>query len=272
MPEPRVSILLPVYNAGNYLRACIDSLLGQTFEDFELLAIDDGSTDASAQIIWSFSDSRVRYLSNGSNLGLIKTLNLGIAEAKGKYMARMDADDIALPERIGRQYEWLESRPTTAIVASFVEFIDSEGVSAGYWPLDRRVYHAADIRNRLLRENCIAHPTVMGRADIFRQFRYDEHQPHIEDYDFWLRLSSAGETIEKIPEVLLHYRVHQGSVTQQALRPENPFWLRYNCKMRMLQRKKMEGNWNEFDRKLRYFAWLDASRGVAKDIKGWFKS
>src|ERR1041384_3373929 len=115
MQKPKVTVIFPVFNGEKFLHLSIRSILNQTFRDFELLLIDDGSTDKTREIISGFEDARIRFLSNEKNEGLIFTLNLGIAEAHGEFLARMDADDIAFPERLQKQVDFLEANPGTGI-------------------------------------------------------------------------------------------------------------------------------------------------------------
>src|SRR5437868_2907435 len=118
---------MTVYNSEEYLREAIESILGQTFTDFEFIIIDDGSTDRSADIVNSYSDTRIRFLSNSSNLGLVASLNEGIERARGEYIARMDCDDVSLPERLAKQVTFMDSRPELAASGTWAKEIDEEG-------------------------------------------------------------------------------------------------------------------------------------------------
>src|SRR5258705_775698 len=115
-PSPQVSVLLPVWNGERHLAAAIESVLGQSFTDFELLIVDDGSTDGSAALIRRYGDERIRLFENEKNLGVTRSLNLGLAQARGRYVARMDADDLSAPERLARQVAFLDSHPEVALV------------------------------------------------------------------------------------------------------------------------------------------------------------
>jgi glycosyltransferase involved in cell wall biosynthesis len=210
---PKITVLLPVYNAAQFLRQAIDSILSQTFSDFELLIVNDGSTDSSAEIISSYSDSRIRVLKNEKNIGLIASLNRGIAETKGKYIARMDADDISLPDRLQQQVTKMESDPGIAVLSSFVDFMNVDGDITGTWSTDREATSESEIRKLMMRTNCIAHPTVMMRTDVIRKYLFNPKRKGSEDWDLWMRLLASGHRIAKLPEVLLNYRVHPGSVT-----------------------------------------------------------
>lgn len=196
-----------------YLREAVNSVLAQTFQDFELLLIDDCSTDDSYKVAASFTDPRIRLFRNSTNQGLIFSLNRGIAESRGEFIARMDGDDVCLPERFQKQVAYLRANPGVAVVSSFVKFIDADGNTAGFWPADEAATGWKSIRRILPHENCVAHPSVMMRAEILRKYRYKENQQGSEDYDLWLRLARDGKIIEKVPEQLLLYRVHQHSTT-----------------------------------------------------------
>lgn len=270
MNGPAVTVLLPVYNGMPYLPAAIQSILEQDFNDLELLIIDDGSTDTSLEAINRFQDPRIRVLVNETNKGLIHTLNRGIGEANGKYIARMDGDDLSRHDRLRLQFDWLERSPTTAALASWVDFIDAQDQPAGTWKDDRRTVHDAQIRKALLRRNCIAHPSVMIRTDLLKRYGYDADQINMEDYDLWLRLVSDGHRIEKIPQPLLRYRIHPASVTKSKLGSQNVFTLLYRCKRKYLRKKSLNGRLNGYDRWLRLYSMADFIRSRLKEIKGSF--
>ncbi|MGL5889455.1 MAG: glycosyltransferase [Bacteroidia bacterium] len=212
---PAITVLLPVYNAAGFIAQTIESILSQTFTDFELLLINDGSSDESVKIIEQFSDPRIRLIHNEQNLGLIETLNRGAASARGKYIARIDADDMALPQRLEKQVAFLEQNPGIQVVAAFADFINTDGDVTGSWSTDRTADTEAAIRAMMPQTNCIAHPAVMIRTETLRSFLYSKAQKGAEDYDLWLRMLAAGKRIAKLPEVLLHYRIHPASITVQ---------------------------------------------------------
>jgi glycosyltransferase involved in cell wall biosynthesis len=267
MSVPAISILLPAYNAGLYIKQAIDSLLTQTFKDFELLVINDGSTDETESVIKTFEDLRIVYVKNEVNIGLIATLNKGIDLAAGKYIARMDADDICEKDRLEKQFAWLEERKTTAVVASYISFINEAGAISGEWKEDIATVTASEIKQKMVRENCIAHPSAMLRADILKKYKYNCNQKNAEDYDLWLRLSADNYIIEKIPEKLLLYRVHATSVTGSILRKTNPFFKQFNCKKNFLTTRIKSGKWEEFESKVLASALLDGIMGIGKNIK-----
>jgi glycosyltransferase involved in cell wall biosynthesis len=211
---PKVSVLLPVWNAGRYLAGAIDSVLAQTFADFELLIIDDGSTDGSRALIRRCRDPRIRRIENEKNLGVTRSLNLGLERALGCYVARADADDLCAPERLARQVAFLDAHPGVALLASRARRIDAGGAELGVIdvPVDGEW-----LRRRLRLANCIVHGTVMMRADAVRALGgYDAAMERAEDYDLWLRIAERHE-IAALPELLYAWRDHDGGVGRRHL-------------------------------------------------------
>jgi len=267
MQSPSVSVIIPVFNGADFLQPAIDSVLQQTLTDFELLIINDGSTDESEQLILSYTDARIRYISNESNKGLVYTLNKGIELCATGLIARMDSDDICLPERLAKQKAFLQSHTQTAVVAGFIDFIDEHNKPGGSWNTDRETISAKEIKRKMAKENCIAHPSVMMRKDIIQQYLYKENQKNIEDYDLWLRLLSDGHTIEKIPEVLLQYRLHSQSVTKKILQKRNPFFKQFDCKRRFLRARIAESRFGIFEWRTFVSMIGNLLMGLAKAIK-----
>lgn len=267
MMNPLVSILLPAYNCEKYIRKTIDSLLNQTYTNFELLIINDGSTDSTSTIIDSYSDSRIQHIHNNGNKGLIYTLNYGIKLAKGKYIARMDADDICLPTRLEKQVDWLEKNTATVILATQIIFINEHDEPTGNWPLDMQCVTAKQIKKAMLWQSCIAHPSVMMRTEIIQQYNYSAQQKHSEDYDLWLQVLSDGHIIEKIPEQLLQYRVHTASITGSIHRKKNPFFTNYTTKRKFLLSRIKQFKFGFFELQLIGTTIFDALMGIGKAIK-----
>jgi len=210
--RPLVTVLLPVYNAMPYLAETLASIFAQTCTHYELLAIDDGSTDGSTDVLRAVNDPRLRVVEHSSNQGLIATLNEGLGLARGSYIARMDSDDVMHPERLQRQVEHLEAHPETAVLATFVDLVNADGETTGTWDIDRATADETSIRAMLPRTNCIAHPTVMMRRSALAGMRYDPRQQGAEDWDLWLRMLEQGARITKLPEALLKYRIHPASI------------------------------------------------------------
>lgn len=203
---------MPVYNSSRFLKEAIESMLNQTYVNFELLLINDASTDNSEDIIKSFSDKRIIYIHQEKNLGPIVTLNKWIDSCRGKYIARMDADDISLADRIKKQVEFLEKNPNISALGAFVNFIDENGKKTGDWDIDRNNTSTEQIKNYLAKSNCLAHPTMMIKADVLRKYKYNVKQVGADDWDLWMRLIADRHIIAKLPEVLLKYRIHSNSI------------------------------------------------------------
>ena len=243
---PEITVLMPVFNNEKYLKQAIESILAQTYKDFELLIIDDGSTDGSNNIIQSFTDSRIRLVKNDTNEGLIKTLNKGIELAKGEFIARMDGDDIALPKRLEKQVEVLKSSPSVSMVACCISIIDEAGEEQGFWGDDKLAITNEQIRNTLPNENCIAHPSVMIRKDKLMKYKYSLALKDSEDWDLWLRMASDREEFYKIKDVLLKYRVHPESVTVKVNR-SNIYRKKRKVQVLYCLHKLGKGRFNNFD-------------------------
>lgn len=211
--NPAISVLLPVYNAGRFIREAVNSVLSQSFRDFELLALDDGSTDGSLVILREYEahDDRVRIITR-ENRGLVASLNELIAGARGRYLARMDSDDVSMPQRFERQFTFLESSPDHVAVGGWVVNIDENGLPIG--PIKSPTLHFDIDQAHLKGHASIWHPTAMVRKDaIVGVGGYREEFRHAEDLDLWLRLAEVGK-LSNLSEFVLRYRLHSGSVSQ----------------------------------------------------------
>ncbi len=265
--KPAVSVLLPVYNAKAFLRQAIDSILTQTFTDFEFIIINDGSTDGSEAIIQSYTDERILLVNNNGNQGLIFTLNRGIEMAQGRFIARMDADDVALPERLERQVAYLENSDV-AFLATRVKLIDVNGDSLPDWPDDAQNVSAKAIKRFLLKDNCIAHPSVIGRTKSFKKYQYKTNQKYSEDYDLWLRAIADGLTIEKLPEPLLLHRILPNSATR--FKRVNIFFRLAKVKFRFLTAQPIVKQLGAYQRSLCLHACIDLLKAGGKELKSLF--
>ncbi|WP_440978957.1 glycosyltransferase family 2 protein [Sphingomonas pseudosanguinis] len=215
MTSPRITVALSVYNNDRYLAAALDSLLAQSFDDFELLVVNDGSTDGSRAIIDAYAarDPRIRPI-HQPNRGLIPSLNWMIAEARGEYIARMDGDDIALPERFARQVAFLDAHTDHGVVGTRVIAITETGEPRADWtidhPIDADAVHAALEAGPLL-----CHPSVMMRRSLVTMVGgYRAAYRHCEDYDLWLRLDERTR-MANLPERLLRYRYSTTQVSHR---------------------------------------------------------
>ena len=266
-----VSVILPAYNCEKFIGQAIRSVLDQTFRDFELIIVNDGSTDKTEVEIIAFNDPRIVYINNQQNQGLISSLNRAIDIAKGKYIARMDADDICAPSRLAKQRDLLDQREALTMVACTVDLIDENGKNAGVWELDRKTLEPEQIRKQMAYENCIAHPTIMIRADVLKQFKYAPSQVNIEDYDLWLRLLSHGHQFAKINEPLLLYRIHGNSITNLYLKKQNFFFKHFNMKRKFLAKEIASGHINGFVAMVMAGTVTDIAKGIGKNVKNFFK-
>jgi glycosyltransferase involved in cell wall biosynthesis len=208
--SPKITVLMPVYNGEKYLREAIESILCQTYTDFEFLIINDGSTDNSRKIIESYSDHRINLINNPTNIKLIKTLNKGLEIARGEYIARMDCDDISMPERFAKQVAFMDDHKEVGLLGTSFNLIDSKGIYSGQYivPLEH---------NLLCWSLCfycpICHPSVMLRKDVVCSAGgYDAECVHAEDYELWYRLSKKS-IIANLPDVLLCLRKHQVNIS-----------------------------------------------------------
>jgi glycosyltransferase involved in cell wall biosynthesis len=232
---PTVSVVMSVRDGARYLRAAVDSILAQTNRDFEFVVVDDGSADATPSILQTYAsaDPRLRILS-GAGRGIVSALTQGIAAARGRLIARMDSDDIALPTRLQRQVAFLNARSDILAVGSAIQIIDAADKPRAVrtFPSDPEA-----IARDLLRYNAPAHPTVVMRRDAFLQAGgYREALRHAEDYDLWLRMSERGG-LANLPDVLLFYREHETQVTRYS---RSASWLA-NALARDLADRRLRG-------------------------------
>ena len=218
MSEPLVSVLLPVRDPGSYLQDCVASLGRQTVEEYEVVAVDDGSTDGSAKVLddWAAQDDRVKVV-HRSHSGLVETLNTGLELCKAPFVARMDADDISHPKRFELQLAEFEELPWVGVVSSMVRHFPWHGVGEGY-----RVYEEwlnslltpEQISSQRFVESPIPHPSAMVRREVYQSAGGYREETWAEDFDFWLRLFEAGVIITKVEKYLYFWREHAERLTR----------------------------------------------------------
>jgi glycosyltransferase involved in cell wall biosynthesis len=205
---PKVTVLMPVFNGEAFLDEAIESILSQTFTDFEFLIIDDGSIDKSVNIVRSYNDHRIKLVCNNKNLGLVATLNRGIELSSGTYIARMDCDDVSLPERLEKQIDFMESHPDVGVCSSWIEVLGKVPKQVWKYPVK-----SEEIKCWLIFESVLPHPSAVIRTKTFKERKlfYDSSFPHAEDFELWVR---AGKYLSyaNIDEVLLLYRLHANNV------------------------------------------------------------
>lgn len=209
--EPVVSVVLPVYNCADYVAEAVQSILDQTFSNFEFLIIDDGSTDATSNVLQGFKDPRIRSLTQ-ENRGLAFTLNRGLELSRGRYVARQDADDISRPDRLGKQVAFLEAHAACALVGTWADIWRARE------PTGRSHHHPSDnatLKFELLFNNPFVHSSVMMRKTILEQVGgyAGDSFPQTGDYELWSRIARVGE-VANIPEALQIYREVSGSLSR----------------------------------------------------------
>ena len=216
MDQKLISVIMSVYNGEKYLVQAIDSILNQTYQNFEFIIIDDCSTDNSSHILQEYAkkDSRIKIIKKEKNIGIkgfIENLNLGISIAKGKYIARMDQDDVSLPERFQKQVDFLENNPEITLVGAQLNLINEQNKITG--EAIAALQHR-DIVKRITSQIQLFHPVIMFRKD--QNIQYREKFLYCEDYDLYLNLITQGKKLANINEKLLHYRILESSISRKG--------------------------------------------------------
>lgn len=242
---PYVSVLMPVYNGEHFLQEAVDSILGQTYRNFELVIVDDGSRDATPAILAKYTDPRLVVIRHEDNQGVIAARNSAVAAARGELCAMMDSDDISHPERLARQVAYLEQYPECGVIASWVKLIDAEGRQQGNWYDDSVTATSAQIIGYLPRANCIVNSSVMLRADLLRSRSYTSPRGVTEDYDLWLQLASDGVRFDKLEEQLLFHRITPSSLTAKTQGVPSEYQ-QIRSKRHFLIRAMRQGVWGAF--------------------------
>jgi glycosyltransferase involved in cell wall biosynthesis len=228
MPHPQVSVIIPVYNAEKYIGEAIQSILNQTYKDFELIIIDDASTDKTPEIVSKYNDPRIKIYTNEKNLYIAGNRNKGIGLASGKYIVWQDADDISMSDRIELEYKLLESDPKIGICGSYLEIFDNSGT------LHLRKYKTTDaeVRKTIFRYSPVAQPSAMIRKECFDKVGlYNLGMPPAEDIEMSFRIGQFYK-FANIPKPLIKYRVHESSATFEKLKliEKNTLETRYKFK------------------------------------------
>ena len=209
--SPRVTVFIPVNNREHYITTAIDSILQQDFTDFELLIVDDGSTDRTVEVVSGYEDSRIRLECNGRNLGIPATRNRGLALAQGEYIALLDSDDYAYPWRLRRQVEYLDRHPHVVQVGGWCTLMDAEGKPLRR--IRRQPTRPEDVDVHLVYHCALINRTIMGRTAGLREFGYDEKFSRCQDYELHGRLAER-HAMANMPEILVCGREHPGRVTR----------------------------------------------------------
>ena len=266
--NPLISVILPVYNTEKFLNESINSILEQTYTHFELIIVNDGSTDASQSIIDHYSDPRIRKINHTQNKGLVASLNEAIVSAKGDMIVRMDADDIAFKDRVQKQVQYLLDHPAIDIVGTHAVFFETNTQSPmANWELDLNTITPSSIKKALTWENCMIHPSICMRSEIAKSLLYNEQQKNYEDYDLWLRATADNINIAKLDESLLYYRVQPNSITQSSIRKENFYFQKAGVKYRFICNCLSKGKLNLFIIKVFLSTFADLFLGIGKSLK-----
>ncbi|RZK39287.1 MAG: glycosyltransferase family 2 protein [Pedobacter sp.] len=210
--EPLVSILMPVYNAEIYISGTIDNILNQTYTNFEFLIFNDGSNDRSAETITSYADDRIKFYHTDNNLGYVKHLNEGIQLAKGKYIARVDADDLYHKDKLKLQVEFLEKNPDYGLCGTWYKTFDAAGTIQNI----QLPTCNDDIKIQLLSNNPFGHPTVIIRKEILLNFnlKYNHSLIPAEDYKLWVEISRKTKMVN-LNQYLTYYRLHENQISNR---------------------------------------------------------
>lgn len=215
MTNPAISVIMAVYNTEKeFLTEAINSILKQTFSDFEFIIINDCSNQETTNYLYTFNDPRINIIDNAVNLGLTKSLNIALKHAKGKYIARMDSDDVSLPERFEYQYTFMEKHPEYAVIGCKFEEYYSHKINKMNFTDDYEI-----MRTRMLFYNQgIAHPTAFFRKSFLdlHQITYDETIKKAQDYAMWVSILNAHGKIGKLDKVLFQYRIHPNQITSSS--------------------------------------------------------
>lgn len=213
-----VSILMSVYNGEAYLQEAIDSMLNQTFQNFEFIIVDDASTDSSYDILNGYKDERIKLIHNRENIGLTKCLNKALRYAKGKYIARMDADDICMPTRLEKQICYMERHEKVALVScSYMEFGESN--RKNFIQLNE-----LQIKGQLLYGSVLPHPGFMFKRELYSKYgiRYNEKMKYAQDYDFQVRVARRFE-VACMSDILIKYRVSDKQISRQKWQEQQEY-------------------------------------------------
>jgi len=209
---PTVTVVVPTYNRADLLPLTLDSVFRQTFRDFELLVIDDGSTDDTDAALARYDDERLRLELNSENLGLPRTRNRGLDLARGRYVANLDSDDLVEPEWLAKGVAFLEANSNVALVG--VGKRPMSGISSPAQSFRYRPRAPEAIRARLLFRSCITNSSLIARTEVMRAFRYDESFPVVEDFELFARLADRYD-LANLPDRLMRVRRHRGRVTHR---------------------------------------------------------
>ncbi len=213
LDNPKVTVFIPAYNREKYIGDAIESILAQTFTNFEILLIDDGSKDRTIEIMRSYQDPRVRIIRNEHNLGIPKTRNKGIEQARGEFIAMLDSDDRAFPTRLEKQVSFLDAHHDYAQVGSWCRMMDEQGRPLKR--IKRQPILPEDVDIQLLFRCSLSNRSIMARTKILREYGYRNDYPRCQDYDLHVRLAQQYK-LGNLPECLVYGRIHADQITSQT--------------------------------------------------------
>jgi glycosyltransferase involved in cell wall biosynthesis len=207
--SPLISVIMPVYNGERFIRETIDSVLNQTYQNFEFIIVNDGSVDSTQQIINSYDDKRIISLNLSRNQGVSSARNMGTDSSRGEFIAFCDADDLYDPGRLQTQLDFLTSNPTVDVCGSyFIVFENGREILIKHPITDQ------EIKEYFFTGNCIGQPSVMGKSSVFRKYKYDPELQASEDYDLWARMATGGVVFANLPYPLVQYRLHPAQASK----------------------------------------------------------
>ena len=210
MNQPVVSVLMPAFNAEKYIAQAIESILQQRFVNLEFIILNDGSTDSTSQIIGRFNDPRIRVIHLEQNQGLVNARNRLVDEARGKYIAFLDSDDVAMPSRLQMQVDFLDKGGADLCGSAYYSLYEGKGKTKA----SKERYSDADIRALITISSPLCNPAVMGKAEMFKRFPYSVGKDYAEDYSLWAQLALAGYRFANLKEKLITYRIHDKQTSQ----------------------------------------------------------
>lgn len=253
MKRPKISVVMSVFNGEKYLEEAVESVLNQTFNNFEFIIVNDNSNDNSLELLNNYMDPRIEIINNRVNLGLTKSLNKALDRAKGEYVARMDADDICMLDRFQKQVDYLDRNKDISILGGCIQYVGSKNEI-----LKMPVTHS-EIKCQQLFENVMAHPTIMMRQADMKKYslKYDEHFLKTQDYDLWTRAIKVLN-FANLTDVILKYRIHDNQITITQNNTQSKF------ANEIIKRQLVELSVNLNDKDLNIY--LDVLENGATDI------
>lgn len=263
--EKLVSVIMPVYNAENFVEEAIQSIIDQTYTNFEFLIFNDASTDRSLEIIQTFSDSRIKLFNYKKNTGYLKHLNEGLKLAEGKYIARMDADDISLPDRLLKQVQFMETHPEVGVCGTAIEIFGDRN------EVKTHVEHHKEIKLELLLRSPIVHPSVVIRKSLMDNYNlnYDSNFYTAEDYHLWVQLSTKTR-LHNLQEVLLRYRWHKSNIS--VSQKERQYASKKQIQKEALQQLFVTEQFSEEELEIHSFLIYPYNKGIIdwQSVSTWF--